>query len=175
MWKLASLLWIYYDQKTYKEGSLGGIDSVAIDESGIIYCGGVLLGAGVCALDGKTGEVIWIYKDPQDIEDLAPDNHGPLTVANGVVYTVADEALLAREGETGRVIWRYNNEAIMYIFHAPSVVDRIVCFAVEKKLFALDAMTGDYRWSYEAEDEISTSPALWLTVESHHTPPNART
>lgn len=153
------LLWIYYEQKTYEEDSLGGLSHNTIGESGIIYCSGASIE--VCALDGKTGEFVWTYENP---ELLRPSLGGLMAVANGLVYAGGSDAVVALEAETGRVVWRHDNEDISFACGALSVVGRIVCCVAENHIFALDALTGDYKWSYNTSQEITTSPAIVLST-----------
>ena len=152
--------WTYYDPKRYEEDSLGGVEHVAIGEFGIIFCSGIYIG--VLALDGKTGEVIWNYDEP---EFAMLNISGPMAVANGMVYVGGDEVFLALEAQTGRVLWRYDNKAFC-LSSCASVVHRVVCFVAENQLFALDSLTGHYRWSCETEHEISTSPAIVLSPKA---------
>lgn len=158
------LIWNYYDKEVYEEDSLGGIDSVAIDKSGEVYCSGILVNADIVVLNEKTGEIIRKFDNSKDVEHILPDLNGNLTVANGIVYIAGSDAFYAIGGETGNVLWKYSNDESPS-FKEPFLVDMIVCFTRDKTIYALDAITGDCKWSYELKYEISTRPCIHLTDE----------
>lgn len=172
-----NLIWNYYDEKSYEEDFSGGVSSVAVDKSGVVYCSGVLLNADIIALNEKTGEVIGKCDNSQEVELCLPDVGGYLTVENGIIYIASDDAFYAIDGETGRVIWRWKYDNYVHIDKDPFIEDRIICFTREKAIYALDTITGDCRWNYEAKDEISTRPCIHLTAEDQigrASPPDKR-
>jgi outer membrane protein assembly factor BamB len=151
-------MWTYYDKEAYEEDSLGGVDNVCVGQEGLALCSGSSIG--VCLLDGKTGELVWSRKE---LGEVGTTISGSLAcIADGAVYAFADEMIVAFDVMTAKVIWRYSLKDITFTDLVPSVMGRIICFALGKELLALDAMTGDYRWSYECDEEISTSPTIWL-------------
>ncbi|XP_024021355.1 uncharacterized protein LOC21403970 [Morus notabilis] len=67
---------------------------------------------GWVALDANTGRILWTTADPAN--DTA---HGPVTVANGVVFagSVAPSGpVYAMDGETGKILWSANTGATVY-------------------------------------------------------------
>ncbi|XP_034693526.1 polyvinylalcohol dehydrogenase-like [Vitis riparia] len=64
------------------------------------------------ALDANTGEIVWSTANPSN-----ETAHGPVTVANGVVFagSVAPSGpFYGMDAETGTIIWTYNTNATVY-------------------------------------------------------------
>jgi outer membrane protein assembly factor BamB len=152
------LIWTFYDEKRYAEDSLGGIEHVSIQQEGLLLCSGIYIG--FYLLDGKTGELLTSRKE---LYEFGPAITGPASIADAVVYAFAfaDEMIIAFEAMTGKVIWRSSKDVTRADF-VPTAIGRIICIAQGKELIALDAMTGDYRWSYHGDEEITTSPTVLL-------------
>lgn len=149
--------WTYYDQDRYAEDSLGGIQSVVVEPEGLVLCSGTYIGVNL--LNGGTGELIWSRKE---LYELGPDLSGPASIADGVVYALGYGMVVALDVRAAKVIWRYDNNDVIFANFVPQVKGRIVCLVMGKELLALDAMTGDYRWRYRGDEEVSTSPTIWM-------------
>jgi len=116
----------------------------------------------IWALNPATGELEWSLKDSRAefvTEELgAWTNIDGFDIENGMVYVAGDDAIFALHLSRGSVAWKYEPKDLSYFGGTPSVNGRMLLLACEEKLCALDALTGDYRWDYEAESEIGTSP-----------------
>jgi len=103
----------------------------------------------VLALDGGTGDVLWVYPTPGDI------HHAP-AVAGGLVY-VGDgngehrhvHCLSARPGSRlGKRMWRYKLEGIAMA--GVAVGETVYWGCYEGYLHALEGQTGRPRWRFQA-------------------------
>lgn len=83
-------------------------------------------------------------------------------MTDGIIYTTTDEGILAIDFETEAIVWKYRAENLISTISNLSVISRILCFVQDNNLVALDSFTGDFRWSYTFEKEISTNPTIWL-------------
>jgi len=162
------LKWVYS-----RESEFGISGSVTIVE-GIPFCADE---DDIWALDPATGELEWSLNESrsefvtEELGEGVMGMEGKFVIKNSMVYvpgcdTEYRDAIFALHFPTGSVAWKYEYKNIAFLSEAPSVTDRIVLFAGEQKLYALDALTGDYRWHYDASSEISTSPTLWLAEPS---------
>ena len=107
-----------------------------------------------CA-DRETGKPLW--KSPTAAEvDAAP------AVANGCVYfTARNSRVHCIDLETGKRIWMYRMDPAvegLACICAPLVSDKTVFIGSTKGfLFALDALTGEFRWGLSLGDHCRIS------------------
>jgi len=92
---------------------------------------------------------------------------GPYATDGDLVYVSGEDASIrsvffALDFPTGNVLWKYEHKDRTASFQKPSVASRLVIFATEQRLYALDSLTGDYRWAYGTKNEIRTSPVIRL-------------
>src|SRR5882762_4107624 len=99
-------------------------------------------------------QVAWVYHTG----DLAPDGHGEIQatpiVVDGVLYaTTPKVAVIALRADKGTLLWRFDafpnrptqphvNRGVVYWADAGGH-DRRIFFAVDRRLYALDARTGE--------------------------------
>lgn len=118
----------------------------------------------IWALKPATGELEWSLKDSR--AEFVTEELGAWTsingfdIENGMAYVVGDDAILALHLPRGSVTWKYELKDLSCFWGTPSVNGRMLLLTCEEKLYALDALTGDYRWDYDAKSEIGTSPVV---------------
>ena len=107
----------------------------------------------VIALDATTGDLIWKYELPGDVSAVR--------VADGIVTFLEDptqwqrDRVIALDAQTGKPVWRYiitHRDAD--VTSAPTVNAGVVFVASTMDIFALDANSGDYLWSYRFQREV---------------------
>jgi outer membrane protein assembly factor BamB/subtilisin family serine protease len=137
---------------------LRGAPAVA---DGVVYTGGGVDG-GIHAVDAATGESVWTLATPgRRTIYTAP------VVRAGVVYATtgftpdATDTLFAIDAATGSVVWSVDLGP--RVFFGPAVGEGIVVAASagDRRLVALDAMTGAELWALEREqDEFIAGPSI---------------
>ena len=148
--------WTYFDEESpNKEYGLGGIQHACMRD-GLILCNGIRVGLHL--LNGTTGEVLWRRKG---LYESGPSLGYQAVAADNVIYTTADKIMVAIDAETGRPFWRSDDigDEASSLF-MPAVEDRVLCIVRGRNLVALDTLTGTSRWTFDAGDEISTSPTI---------------
>jgi outer membrane protein assembly factor BamB len=159
-------------------GSFGGYAATPIITGGRAYVQD--LASNVKALDMGTGTVIW-SKD-YDTPNIGPNG---VSVADGRVYGATTTSAFALDEETGEEIWRVKlrrnaNEGIdmapgyhdgtVYVSTVPGNAKSFYKGNGVGILWALDAATGEKRWSFntvpddlwsEEHKEINSGGGLW--------------
>jgi outer membrane protein assembly factor BamB len=130
--------------------------------NGIVYVGN---GAGLFALDAKTGVLLW------NSFDVASIFNSP-AVANGLVYVgffiqgSTGFGVAAFDAKTGVQRWIYAAESNLdnvgqIVGSSPAVADGMVYIGSEAgTVYALDANTGTLKWTYQTGGTVNTSPAV---------------
>jgi outer membrane protein assembly factor BamB len=117
---------------------------------GTVYAGWGLPGEEpgyVTAIDDETGEEKWRFRTDQTV-DTEP------AFADGTLYVHTGGWLRAVDAETGELEWRFDTEGAVDrdFYHSnepPAVADGTVYVGgYDAVVYALDAETGDRRWSY---------------------------
>ncbi len=121
------------------------------------------------AVDVDTGEEVWRFETDDRID-------GTPAVVDGVVYVGSfDKHVYAVDADGGEQLWSVETGGI--VRSSPTVADGVVyvgshCRTTECARFyeeefpeigfvyALDADTGDTRWSFAVDDEVLSSPAI---------------
>ncbi len=95
----------------------------------------------VCALDGRTGEVVRVFAESGSVSDLLFDQ--------GTLFAVEPNQIRAFRPETGEPLWAYRGSAIRLTVAG----EGIVAFAQgdvkkgqKQEIVALDAASGTVRW-----------------------------
>ncbi|WP_049927754.1 outer membrane protein assembly factor BamB family protein [Halopiger goleimassiliensis] len=126
---------------------------LALDGDTVYACSGG--GGPVVALETDDGEQRW----RRDVHTLTAP-----TVADGRVFVVGNDNLVALEAESGDTEWE---ETIDRAGSPPTVSDGMVFTATRGGLFAHDAATGDRKWTLEgnfrATDAATIDGTLYLT------------
>jgi PQQ-dependent dehydrogenase (methanol/ethanol family) len=147
-------------------------------------------GAGVYALDAKSGLTIWKYERPQKATNpnqINPFNRGVAMLGNRLFFGTLDAALVALDARTGRPLWETQVADTMAghsITGAPlAVKDRIIVgisggeFGIRGFIDAYDPATGKRLWrfhtipgpgefgnnTWEGDSWKRGSGAAWLT------------
>ena len=117
---------------------------------GLVYFGS--LDHHVYAVSLEEGSLAWSYETGSGI--MAQ----PLVVNGMVVVGSFDRNLYALDASTGDPLWKFGAENW---FWAGAVTDGTTIYAasLDKKLYALD-MRGDLRWSFEADADLVSTPAM---------------
>jgi uncharacterized repeat protein (TIGR03803 family) len=127
-----------------------GVESSPVVANGVVYVG---CDFSVCALNARTGALVWSYKTGNGVY-CSP------AVANGVVYVGSvDHNLYALNAQTGALLWSYTAEAP--VESSPTVASGVVYVGSGSpgNLYALNASTGALLWSY-ATGIYFSSPAV---------------
>jgi len=158
------LKWVYTSETEY------GIDQHSITVvDGIVLCSNNLTDIwGLNAITGnREGSLLKESQSESANEEFGIGIDGPYATDGDLVYVAGEDVsirsvLFALDFPTGNVLWKYEHKDRTASFQKPSVASRLVIFATEQRLYALDALTGDYRWGYSTKNEIWTSPVIWL-------------
>lgn len=161
--------WTYTAQSEFGlEHSIAVVDRILLCSDGASDIWGLNAITGECEWSLKKAQVELASAGWRDIEDpgLGIDIGGLFAIDDSMVYVAGNDAyrstFFALDFPTGRVLWKYERKDTTASFQTPSVASRLLIFATEQRVYALDALTGDYRWDYSTKNEISTSPAIWL-------------
>jgi outer membrane protein assembly factor BamB len=103
----------------------------------------------ITAIDGATGNIIWVSEKGECCSDYGP----PVLGVNGVLYSQFNNSLDARSAGTGAPLWALRPyEVFSDSIIAVSSVDNAVYTCMETSegewsLYRLDGSTGDLMWS----------------------------
>jgi PGF-pre-PGF domain-containing protein len=145
----------------------GGTFSPAV-ANGVVYVGGSGYDDNLYALNAATGEVVWSY-NAGAIGLNSDHSLSDVAVANGLVYIGHSDfsywpwygSIYAFNAATGNRVWSYDTTGIDPTM--PTVANGVVYEVsddpnpvygtgiADSKLYALNANTGDYIWSYTFE------------------------
>ncbi len=120
--------------------------------NGVVYAGDV--NGGFQAMDATTGAPLWTYLSGASGNGEYSALSSP-AVANGVIYVMGASYLHALKASTGEVLWK-GLGAQSYSPTSPVVANGVVYACC---LYAIDAQTGTYLWSYPVPAAAS-SPAV---------------
>jgi outer membrane protein assembly factor BamB len=127
--------------------------------NGVVYIGG----SGIFALRASTGDVLWKTDTKADVWSTV--------VAEGVVYGLSRTGSLTSKGgrlyavrvSDGSILWmkKTGYPGDSSTGQAPTVADGIVFIgSATNDLYALDAATGETRWTLPMGEESGTTPAV---------------
>jgi outer membrane protein assembly factor BamB len=109
-------------------------------------------GGSVVAVDAKRGTLVWQYD-----RDFSDFKSSP-AVANGFVYIGSTGHLYALDEKTGEMRWEF---AAGTVDSSPAISEGVVYFGSwDKKLYAVDAVSGAELWSYELGGTTTAPPAV---------------
>ncbi|MGH2561662.1 MAG: PQQ-binding-like beta-propeller repeat protein, partial [Thermomicrobiales bacterium] len=123
---------------------------------GVVYVAGDYAGP-LIALDAATGERLW----------SAPDNQARPAVADGAVYTKWAEVVYAHDATTGEQRWRA--QPTRSSFSTDTIVAGDLVYAGDQDgiVVALDAASGDVRWTVAAGtwiEEIAAGEGILYAI-----------
>jgi outer membrane protein assembly factor BamB len=161
------------------KGLFGGFSSTPIIAGDVAYLQD--LSSNVTAVDVRTGKVEWTKK--YDMPDIGPNG---LTIGYGKIFGATPEFAFALDAETGDEVWRSKKlvrNSREGIDMAPAVYDETVYVSTVPGnangfyegngvgvLWALDAETGDAKWSFDTvptdlwdpqHKDINSGGGLW--------------
>lgn len=153
--------------------SPSGIYASTSVHDGTVFVGGV--DRTMYALDADDGEVKWSYKTPDVQNGQGID--GTVAISGGRVYFGSDDfRFYALDEADGSLVWSYElattgfNPQTYGLQASPVVVDGVVYaggdmsqgdnFDLVDNLVALDAATGEARWTFDTNGRVYTSPAI---------------
>lgn len=126
--------------------------------SPVVYDGKVYIGChdyNLYCLDAETGEMIWAYPAAYYISSSP-------AISNGLVYFGDFNGILyCLDAETGTLVWQ---TSITYTdwTSSPTIADeRLYVGNLGFELLCLDALTGNLLWTYETNDFITGSAAVY--------------
>jgi eukaryotic-like serine/threonine-protein kinase len=143
-------------------GDAGGFMGAPAFEKGAVYTTG---GNRLLALDADTGEELWRVE--HDSTYTAP------AVANGFVYVGNfDHFLRAYEQNTGEERWEFEGGLF---WSGPAIAGDMVYAGNDDQVYALDAQTGELRWSYKTAGKSVSEPVIvedvvYVSDSSHEFP-----
>ena len=110
------------------------------------------------ALDAETGEIRWTYA----LDEFKLDGYDcDVTVANGLVYLSQGENRYAIDLETHQLRWHHQQRYVAY--SSPVLADGLWYeYHADGVLLALDALTGQERWTYRFEEPLKLLGPLCL-------------
>jgi outer membrane protein assembly factor BamB len=93
------------------------------------------------------------------VEGYIPQN-SQIIAAHGLLYISTSAGLYALNADNGSLVWRFNTD--MPLGNSPTVASGIVYVGgYDRKLHALDAMTGTHLWSFDgAQAGYDTNPLV---------------
>jgi eukaryotic-like serine/threonine-protein kinase len=129
--------------------------------NGIVY--GIIRGNsggkyGMYALDATTGAVKWGPANDVYLSESSP------AIADGVVYAGSElNGLVALNATTGSTKWSfYPNKNLFCSYSSPTISNGIVYIGslVDRKLYAVDAISGAKKWDFLTGGDINSSPIV---------------
>lgn len=108
------------------------------------------------ALTASTGAELWDYEGSSSILGI------PLIVGNNIIFAQADGELSRIDISGGSVLWRYipGEDFSNMLNDGPAYGDGVVFAAyTDGTLSAIDALTCDDVWTYQAKHGLRTAPA----------------
>lgn len=118
----------------------------------------------------ETGEPVWQYRDEVRFfeSNAGAGPRGTPTLSGSHIYALGATGILnALEASSGNLVWSRNvaeeNQVALPDWgfsSSPLVIDGLVVVAIESKLAAYDAATGDPRWSDDGTGPSYSSPHL---------------
>jgi len=162
------------------QSQYGSYAATPVVAGGVIYSQD--LASNVSALDLKTGEVLWskAYSSP----DQGPNG---VNVGDGRVYGATADSAFALDQKTGKELWSVSlvrnsgegidmapgyHQGLVYVSTVPGNNGKFYNEGTKGILWALDAKTGEKRWSFDtaptktwskANADINLGGGLWHT------------
>lgn len=125
----------------------------------------------VTALDAQTGEQLWVADRPSRSTEYVGGSTP--AVVDGIVYVADGWGISAVDATTGQIVWGFEPEGrnpnatpsagsmLSLGFSAPAVIDGVVYAGAEDHhVYAIDAATGQQKWTFKTEDTISAAPIV---------------
>jgi outer membrane protein assembly factor BamB len=146
---------------TFKTG--GAIWSSPAVANGIVYFGGT--DGNIYALTADSGNPVWQFKTGGVVMG-SPTLHGRY------LYELSDDGFLYKlERQTGKLAWQFDTHGgpvardlerrYDTLTSAPTVVDSTVYIgSADKRLYAVDAESGQEKWHFETKDIVRSTPAV---------------
>lgn len=152
--KTGKEIWKYNDKNN------GHLDSYEFQASptvvdGVVYCSsrGCAFGAGVSALDAKTGSLLWH-------KNICVTESSPLVVGNAVYFGNEFDGLYSLNKTTGTQNWFFDTKDFITT-SSPTFSDGLVYVGSwDKNLHAIDAATGVEKWAFDTGGWINSSPII---------------
>lgn len=139
---------------------LGWIDSSPAVVDGVVYV--IQKSLSLYALDAETGDELWLFEGGT----LAFSYRTSPAVVDGTVYAYSNynQNLYAVDTASGDALWEYQipitNAAFDSMNASPAVANGTVYLGGSEALYALDAATGEKRWSFPSESMLDVSPVV---------------
>ncbi|MCU1675439.1 MAG: cytochrome c class [Frankiales bacterium] len=162
------------------QSQYGSYSSSPVIANGIIYSQD--LASNVKAIDLKTGEVLWTAS--YNSQDQGPNG---VVVARGRVFGATADSAFALEQKTGKELWSIKlvrnagegidmapgyHQGLVYVSTVPGNNTKFYGGGTKGILWALDAKTGQKRWSFDTapterwskeHEDINLGGGLWHT------------
>jgi len=134
---------------------------VAVGSDNTIYAAGWTgTGAGLVALDGRTGEEKWRFS-PEDVRRLDTLAASSPALWGGMVYVGSlDGSLYAVDASTGKLRWSLRTGGEVTSSPAIAADGTLYVGSHNGNLYAVDGRTGQVRWKYHSAGPIYSSPAI---------------
>jgi outer membrane protein assembly factor BamB len=163
-------------ERKWRRRTLGLIAaSAAIGSDGMVYIGS--FDSHLYALDPKRGRVRWKFKTQDHVYSSAAISVNSQGTTDAIVFGSTDGYVYAVSPQ-GKLLWRYNTGAPIrsspVLGRKPPGQEGWIVYVASGngKLYALDAMIGRRRWSYDTtpdyaplrdRNDLNGSPALGQT------------
>jgi len=131
------------------------IDGIVISD-GVIYAGS---GNGLCALDSRTGEVLWENSAWSQGEGTT----STLTVGKGILIGSAQwRGLYGNDVKTGELKWQLNKNGLKNRGASAAVYENLLYVISDKSLFIIEASNGNVivRKEFPFNLDVTSSPLL---------------
>ncbi|HLX65078.1 MAG TPA: PQQ-binding-like beta-propeller repeat protein [Planctomycetota bacterium] len=110
--------------------------------------------------DAATGQKVWMH-------ETGGFMYKSLAAADGRVFFIRtrkdgrpDGRVFALDALDGHELWSWRDDTKSQYFTAPIAANGALFFARERKLFCIDALQGETRWSAEAANSILSPPTV---------------
>ena len=89
--------------------------------------------------------------------------------ADGVLYFLDEQHLVAMEAEQGKVLWKTAAQEHKYPRPGPAILDDLIFFPdEERRLAAGERSSGRKQWALKFDDGDQSNPFWWKTVAAAH-------
>ena len=103
------------------------------------------------ALNAFDGSLLWEYA-LQGVSDFSP------VVADEMIFISLRSGLVqALDRHNGRFLWSFQAESFMY---GPPIIEEGILYLASVRIYALDAATGEVRWTQKVPKDVSSKLVL---------------